>query len=439
MFSYYFKLGLNSLRRNPILTALMVITLAVGVAASISTLTILTAMMSDPIPEKSRNLIVPLIDNGPIEGYETGKDQEQTHLPYKDAVHFLGSKQGVRRTAVYTVAGAVEQSQANLPVIAVAGSATTADYFAMFNVPFLFGGAWRIEDDASAANVVVIGKALSEKLFLKENPVGKRIRLFGSDYQIAGVIGQWQPSPRFINVFNNQSGAFVGDEDVLVPFANAIANKKNHDGSTWCMGDKMGPGFQGLLDSECTWVQFWFEVNNTAERTAVLEYLRGFTAEQRKLGRYMRNNKVQVFDVMEWMTFRGVVSNDRKLSVWLAFGFLLLCLVNTVGLLLAKFSTRGSEVGVRRALGASRAQIFNQFFIETAVLGLAGGALGLILTFAGLWLLSQQSLQIAAVARIDWLMFFATFVLAVSASLVAGIWPTWRACKVSPATELKSQ
>jgi putative ABC transport system permease protein len=439
MFSYYFKLGLNSLKRNPILTALMVLTLAVGVAASISTLTILTAMMSDPIPEKSRNLLVPLIDNGPVQGYEAGKPQEQSHLPYRDAVAFLNSKQGVRRTAVYTVTGAIEPAQPNLPVTSVAGSATTADFFAMFNVPFLFGGTWRAEDDANATNVVVISKTISEKLFGKDNPVGKRIKLFGGEYQIAGVANTWEPSPRFVNVFNNQSGAYVGEEDVFIPFANAIANKKNHDGSTWCMGDRMGPGFQGLLDSECTWIQFWFEVENAAGRTAVLDYLRGFTADQRKLGRYMRANKDQVFDVMEWMTHRGVVSNDRKLSVWLAFGFLLLCLVNTIGLLLAKFSTRGSEVGVRRALGASRGQIFTQFFVETAVLGLAGGILGLMLTFGGLWLLSQQSLQIAAVARIDWLMFFATFALAVGASLIAGIWPTWRACTVSPAAELKSQ
>jgi putative ABC transport system permease protein len=60
-----------------------------------------------------------------------------------------------------------------------------------------------------------------------------------------------------------------------------------------------------------------------------------------------------------------VVGKDSKLSAWLAFGFLVLCLVNTIGLLLAKFSVRAAEVGVRRALGASRSEIFRQFLIET--------------------------------------------------------------------------
>ena len=67
MFAYYFKLGVKSLRRNPALTALMVLTLAIGVAASIATLTILHVMSGDPIPGKSSRLFVPLVDNGPIQ------------------------------------------------------------------------------------------------------------------------------------------------------------------------------------------------------------------------------------------------------------------------------------------------------------------------------------------------------------------------------------
>ena len=61
MIQYYFFLGIRSLRRNPVLTSLMVLTLAIGVAASVSTLTILHMMSSDPIPSKSDRLFVPVI------------------------------------------------------------------------------------------------------------------------------------------------------------------------------------------------------------------------------------------------------------------------------------------------------------------------------------------------------------------------------------------
>ena len=78
-----------------------------------------------------------------------------------------------------------------------------------------------------------------------------------------------------------------------------------------------------------------------------------------------------------------MVPGDVRLQLWLAFGFLLVCLLNTVGLLLAKFLRRSGEIGVRRALGASRRAIFMQCLVEAGTVGLAGGVLGLGLALAG--------------------------------------------------------
>jgi putative ABC transport system permease protein len=113
--------------------------------------------------------------------------------------------------------------------------------------------------------------------------------------------------------------------------------------------------------------------------------------------------------------------------------------VNTIGLLLAKFSSRAPEVGVRRALGASRAEIFKQFITEAAVVGLVGGLVGLLLSCLGLWVISLQTKQMAIVAHMDGAMLITTFVLSVGASIVAGLLPTWRACQVTPAIQLKTQ
>src|SRR4051812_40375535 len=103
MFSYYFKLGVRSLRRNPALTALMVLTLAIGVAASVSTLTILHVMASNPIPQKSERLFVPLIDNGPLKGYnpaDTERRNGNDQISYMDAVNMLKNGYGERRAAM---------------------------------------------------------------------------------------------------------------------------------------------------------------------------------------------------------------------------------------------------------------------------------------------------------------------------------------------------
>jgi putative ABC transport system permease protein len=71
--------------------------------------------------------------------------------------------------------------------------------------------------------------------------------------------------------------------------------------------------------------------------------------------------------------------------------------------------------------------------------GLAGGLLGLALAFGALALIGMQSKEIAAVAHMDLAMLSFTFVLSVLAAMLAGLLPTWRACNVTPAIQLKSQ
>ena len=86
----------------------MVLTLAIGVAASVSTLTILHVMSGDPIPQKSDRLFVPLLDNGPLKGYTPGgEDSMDRQVSYPDAKNFLASKMGERRTAIEGVALAI--------------------------------------------------------------------------------------------------------------------------------------------------------------------------------------------------------------------------------------------------------------------------------------------------------------------------------------------
>jgi putative ABC transport system permease protein len=133
-----------------------------------------------------------------------------------------------------------------------------------------------------------------------------------------------------------------------------------------------------------------------------------------------------------------VVPADVHLKAWIAFGFLLVCLMNTTGLLLAKFLQRGAEISVRRALGASRQQVFFQCLVEASAVGAAGGVLGLVLAWAGLWGVRQTPAEYADLAHLDVPMFVTTFALAIAASLLAGVLPAWRACHIPPAIQLKT-
>jgi putative ABC transport system permease protein len=440
MLRHYLMLGVRSLRRNPALTALMLLTLAVGVAASISTLTILHMMSGDPIPDKSDRLLTPLFDVGPARTYDPNEPRQEYEvvITYKDAVALWNSGLGVRRTPVVDVAGSVEPARPDLPVTDLQGVATSADYFAMFEAPFVRGGSWNAADDRAASPVAVISKRKAEELFGSVDAIGRKLRIWNRELTIVGVLQDWAPVPRYTHILNGSGGVFNGQDDMFVPFNTAIAAEQRSNGTTNCSDDPE-PGYQGLLKSECSWMFFWFEVARPSDRAQVKEWLHSYWLEQKRLGRMQRPVEPKLFDVMEWLTYVGVVEQDNRTAVWLSFGFLAICMVNTMGLLLAKFSVRAPEVGVRRALGASRGQIFRQFLVESAVVGAAGGVLGLLLSAASLWLIRKQAPGLENLARMDWPMLLTTFALALGASLAAGLLPTWRASRVTPALQLKSQ
>ena len=99
------------------------------------------------------------------------------HLSWLDAKELLEAGDGLRRSAMYAVGGVAEPEgkQANL---LVGGMAVNADFFAMFEAPFLHGGAWSAEDDARGGAQVVLSSVLAERLFGKDDPTGKRLRMF---------------------------------------------------------------------------------------------------------------------------------------------------------------------------------------------------------------------------------------------------------------------
>ncbi|MAB61718.1 MAG: ABC transporter ATP-binding protein, partial [Pseudoalteromonas sp.] len=194
------------------------------------------------------------------------------------------------------------------------------------------------------------------------------------------------------------------------------------------------------LNSEMVWLQFWVELKTPAEKQAYQDFLMAYMQEQQKLGRFNREKLTATLrDVNEWMQYNNVVSEDNEILVGLSFMFLAVCLANILGLLLAKFLRRAPEVGVRRALGASKRQIFFQHIVEVAMLGFLGGILGIILAQVGLLGVRQSYSYYQSLATMDLTMLLSAPVIAISTCVIAGLYPAWLVCKTNPAIYLKSQ
>jgi putative ABC transport system permease protein len=437
MWNYYFKLGLKSLRHNPFLTALMVLILGFGVGASMTAYTVMHVLGGDPIPHKSGKLFVPQFDVGSAEGYEVG-DEPDLQLGYLDTDAMLRAGKGKNRTAVYGITPIVDIGRKDLPPSAEPGLAMTRGFFEMFEVPFRFGGPWNALEDEAGRNVVVIGRKLSEKLFGVEDPTGRSVKLADRDYQIVGVVENWLPVPRYYRLLSGSSP--TESEQVMVPFRNGIAREWRNDGWTNCNGEGPDePGYAGFLKRECNWIQYWVQLEDASAVAEYRDYMTAHIAEQRKLGRFKRPDNFQLRNVREWLALNEVVDADTRLQTYLAFGFLLVCIANVIGLLLAKFTARSGEIGVRRALGATRGNIMAQYLTETVVIGCAGALLGLALSYGGLKIVDHFSFDSAGIARHDPWMVAATIAIAVVSAVVAGLLPTWRAALQVPALQLKSQ
>jgi putative ABC transport system permease protein len=435
MIGYYFNLALRSFGRNKVLTALMVLAIALGIGASMTTLTVFHILSGDPIPQKSGKLFYPRMEPRSMRGFTPGDDPEEQMTRF-DAEALLREKRGDRQALMTGGNVPVEAADAKLQPFSVDSRYTTADFFPMFDVPFRYGSGWSAADDEARAKVAVISRALNEKLFGGGNSVGKTLLAGNNSLRIVGVLDEWRPTPKFYDLTNDR---FAEVEQVFVPFHTSRVLKLNTQGNVNCWGDTTDDeGAQGV-NAPCSWLQYWVELGSADKVKAYRQYLENYSNQQRAAGRFERPTNVRLHSVMEWLDEQDAVPGDVRLQMWLAFGFLLVCLLNTVGLLLAKFMRRSSEIGVRRALGASRREIFSQYLVEAGAIGIAGGIAGLGLALLGLWAVRQQPAGYAELAHLDVTMLLTTFALALVSSVLAGLLPAWRAMQIAPAIQLKSQ
>ena len=440
MFSYYLRLALASLKRTPLLSALMVLALGLGIGAFMTTFTVYYLMSGDPIPHKSSVLFAVQLDNWDPNSppTETARDV-QPQLTWQDGLNLMQADTPATRQAHMYASGAIVVPDGDEPPFEESIRATYHTFFEMFDVPFLHGGAWDRKGDDDHASVAVIGRALSERLFGEQNSVGKSIRLGDSYFKIVGVIDDWQPVPRFYH--SDWSRAFEDSEQIFIPMTRAIDTPLPPHGNTncWAPLDESLPVLQGFLQSECVWTQFWAELETPQQVAAYKDYLDNYVREQKQTGRFQRPLNTFISDVNEWLDVMGVVSNDNRVQLRLSFLFMLVCVLNTVGLLLAKFTGKSGEVALRRAMGASRNAIFHQNLVEIAVIGALGGLAGIGMAWLGLRAVENLYRGYQHLVHLDPTMLVTAIALSVVSAIAAGLYPVWRVSRLAPAGLLKTQ
>jgi putative ABC transport system permease protein len=435
MFGYYMDLALRSLRRHAVLGTLMMVAVALGVGASVTMLTVLHNLSGNPLPQRSGVLFHPQVDPRPAD-LPGASAEPPDDLTYIDAVNLYRLGVAPRRAVMSANWLPARKDAPDSPLAMVTDRATTADFFAMFGVPFIHGSAWSAQDDADRAQVVVLSRALNQKLFGGEDSVGRNLVIATRTFRVVGVIDDWNPQPRFYDLGDR---AYGDAEQMYLPFFTWLELPQDYGyGPMRCWGNDPGAGLHDPKAQQCTWAQFWAELDTPAQVAGYRSALEQYSRQQHQLGRFQRTPNVRLRGLLDWLDHQRVIPVTVRMQTWIAFGVLLICMVNTVGLMVAKFLRKSGEIGVRRALGASRRDVFAQCLVEAGVIGVAGGLLGLPLAWLGLWMVRQQPVSFAASAHLDMPMLGAALALAVLAALGSGLWPAWRASRVAPALQVKS-
>lgn len=439
MLLYHLRIAFKSLRRSLGFSAVVVGGIALGIGVASLFATIRHALAKDPIPHKSGVLYNVRLDNWDPAKPHPNKAGIPPQVTFRDMTEIMRTDIPVRQGGMF---------KANLYVFPEPGSGRPtrtlirmcfADFFPMFDAPFQYGSGWDRKADQGPEPVIVLGEEMNDKLFGGQNSVGRTVRIEDREFRVVGVLKPWRPSIKFYDITQQQLQA---PEQVFMPLGwlrpMQIRTSGNSDG--WKSPPQ--PGFEGVLVSETTWLQMWVELPDEATRQRYLDFLGAYVTEQKKQGRFPRPSRVEVTPLMKLMDEQGVTPPELTAMVVVSLLFLAVCALNLTGLLLAKFLARAPEIGVRRALGASRKHVFLQHVVECELVGVLGGALGILLSLAAVGF--ANGWVKALFNRGDLIQFDATMAgyalgLSLLAGLVAGVYPAWRVCRIPPAVHLKLQ
>ncbi|SFC05881.1 ABC transporter permease [Pseudoalteromonas denitrificans] len=428
MLIYYIKLSIHNIKRHTLFFTLMITTLALGIAVLLANLAILKVMSSDPIPQKSDKIFSVNMTTWP----ETkGDNSEPLHiLRYRDAMHILKSDIPTYslihyESNVYT--RAVESK--SLSRFGATTRATTQAFFQLTNAPFEYGQSWENEN----AFEVVIGADLNQKLFGGINSVGKNIEIDNKLFRIVGVLKPWHLKPLFYHA--SERRAFNKTDDLFAPIEVALDN-------SWGIGARASSTEMYNASSETReknvfYLQAFVQLDTQQQKTEFQNYLDSYSQSLKDAGEHPFDINNKLYNVNEWLTKNKVV-DDKILAFALAtLLFLAVCIFNASSLLLARYHSAKFETGLRRAIGASKKQIFLQGSIESIIIGTICAFFSIVIGWIFLKLSLSLFPYLTDIANFDMQLMIMGICIAIATSFISALYPLIRASNSNISSEIK--
>lgn len=296
---------------------------------------------------------------------------------------------------------------------------TDGQFWRVFDFEFLEGQPFSVADEANGNFVAVISEATRERFFGSEKALGKTIEVDGQRFRVVGVV-------RNVPVIRVNSAA-----DLWVPISTAKTSSYKEQA---VMGN-----FNSVILARS-------RADFPAIKAEVQARLR--QAEKNlpdpKTFKTLSGSADTMFESVSRRTLPSDFDQDPGVRLWrilLIFTvlFLLLPTVNLVNINLSRILDRASEIGVRKAFGASSRTLVGQFLIENLVLTLVGAAFGLLLAIAVLGAVNSSGVIPYAHFTVSYRVFFQGLAVALFFALLSGVYPAWRMSRLHPVKALRGR
>ena len=393
------RYGVRMLLKNPGVTIIVIIALALGIGANTAIFSVVNAVLIRPLPyEESERLIFlneksPVLDEMSI-SYPNFTDWRNHNQTFE--------KMGVYNRASYNLTGAGEAER-------IVTGQVSADLFSVLRVNALHGRVFTNDEDKPGGSpVVVLSYGLWQRRFGGQtNVIGQAITLNGKSYTVIGIMPE--------------SYLYPSRVEMWVPVGQLS------DQPSWKSRGNH-PGLYGVarLKPGVTFEQADADMNNVAANL------------EKQYPDSNTGNRVRLRPLME------IFVVDVRRTLWIIFAVvgavLLIACANIANLLMARATARRKEMAIRTAVGASRWRIARQLLTESTVVSLIGGVIGLFLAYWGVQLIlyiSPTAIPRSREIGLDWNVLIFTIGVSFVTGILFGLIPAIQAGEVDVNETLK--